>query len=120
MPDKQSHRCRQGNVGPANQQARYDNHSGSKARDRLRARLEQKQAASDPTDAEVKEEVDDWRARYGEQGAEAITKMLLGAWSSPKWKEAEAAAIKIRDRTDLDSCEKGYLQAKLLEWAASP
>ena len=58
--------------------------------------------------------------RYGEQTAEAMFKMLLAAWNSPKWEQAEKAAIKIRDNPDLSDCEKGYLQAKLLEWAASP
>ena len=120
MPDKQKNSMRQGDVGSVNQQARYANHSGEKARDRLRAKLEQKQTARDPTDTEVKDEVNDWRARYGEQGAEAITEMLLAAWNSPKWKQAEEAAVNIRSNPDLSDCEKGYLQAKLLEWAASP
>ena len=46
MADKQKNSVRQGDVGPVNQQARYDNHSGDKARDRLRAKLDQKLESS--------------------------------------------------------------------------
>ena len=136
MPDPSCPKTmRQGGVGTANLEARYDNHSGAKARDRLRDRLRARlegdsrpiaqklrdrmdgKDLSPPNPARTKEDMDE---QYGKDTADAMAKMMFAAFSSPKWKEAEAAAIKIRDRTDLDSCEKGFLQAKLLEWAASP
>ena len=105
MADKQQNSVRQGDVAPVNQQARYDNHSGDKARDRLRAKLASKE---------------DLKEQYGEQTADAMVKMMLAAWNSPKWKQADEAAIKIRDNPELDASQKGYLMAKLIEWAASP
>ena len=63
---------------------------------------------------------EDLKERYGEETAEAMMKMLLAAFNSPKWKQAQEAAIKIRNDPDQDDSQKGYLQAKLLEWAASP
>ena len=105
MPDKQKNSMRQGDVGPVNHQARYDNHSGEKARDRLRNKLASKEGLKE---------------HYGEQTADAMEKMILAAWNSPKWKQAGEAAIKLRDNPDLDACQKGYLMAKLIEWAASP
>ena len=62
----------------------------------------------------------EFQERFGAQTAEAMSKMLLAAWNSPKWKQADELAIKIRDNPNLDACQKGYLQAKLIEWAASP
>ena len=63
---------------------------------------------------------DDWAKQYGDATAEQLTNMLLAAWSSPKWKEAEKLALQIRDNPNLTNSEKGYMQAKALEWPASP
>ena len=72
-----------------------ENRSGAQARDRL-------------------------KEKFGKQQAEQMEKLLLAAWSSPKWKEASKLALQIRDNPDLTNEQKGYLQAKAIEWAASP
>ena len=111
--------------------AENDPHSSARARDRLRDRLRARlEGDNRPVAQKLRDRMDDklppsgpeedMDKEYGKETAEAMRRMLLAAWNSPKWQQAEEAAIKIRDNPDLDSCEKGYLQAKLLECAASP
>ena len=92
-------------------EARYNNHSGAKARERLRAKLN--------PPMEPQNNVEGTYDRLTPEQQIELNRRLIAAFTGPKAEAMNNMALKIRDNPGIDACGEAALLAHLLHWASS-
>ena len=99
--------------------ARYHNHSGERARDRLRAKLHPPPPMERQTTEEFyKEKVEGSYDRLTPEQQAEVKQRLVTAFSGPKADALNNMANKIRNNPGIDEYNRAALMAQLIYWAS--
>ena len=99
-------------------EARYNNHSGAKARERLRAKLNPPMGPQ-TGEEHFKQNVEGTYDRLTPEQQIELNRRLIAAFTGPKAEAMNNMALKIRDNPGIDEYSKAALFAQLVHWASS-